>query len=80
MKKHLTRYWFESQEGRGIGVTAYNIEDAIKLITNEKAIMSYKPILTSYKENINIQELDQNHVIPNMGICINRGIWFPSVK
>lgn len=79
MDKLLTRYWFEAAEGRGVGVTAYSLEDAISLIANQDIAISYKPDFSSYKENIDIQELDQNHVIPNMGVCSNRGVWFPNV-
>ena len=79
MNKLLVKFWFNAKEIRGIGVTAYSLEDAISLIKNEKSVMSYEPNFDSYKENINIQELDQNHIIPNMGVCTNRGIWFPNV-
>ena len=77
MNKLLIRYWFSTKQGLGIGVTAYSIEDAISLIKDQDLAMSYNPILESYIENIDINELDQNHVIPNMGISSNRGIWYP---
>ena len=79
MDKLLTRFWFASEEGRGIGVTAYSLEDAINLIKSQDIAMMFKPKFESYIENIDIQKLDQNHVIPNMGICTNRGVWFPNV-
>ena len=79
MDKLLIKYWFQAEEGMGVGVTAYNLEDAISLIKLESIVEDFKPKLDTYIENINIQELDQNHVIPNMGVCSIRGVWFPNV-
>ena len=86
----LTRYWIEFETNqyedftfncffkRGIGVTAYNYDDAIKLL--EKNISYFEEGVQGIKsvtENIDINDLDRGHVIPNMGICSNRGIWYP---
>ncbi len=79
MASSLTRYWFECSEGLGIGVTAFNISDAIQLIASEHALHKLKPRLDSFTTNIKISHLDQNHVVPNMGICSNRGIWYPNM-
>ena len=80
MTRLLTRFWFEAEDCQGVGVTAYSLEDAISLLKSSNIIEDYKPKLDSYIEDINIQELDQNHVIPNMGLCTTRGIWFPNVN
>jgi hypothetical protein len=77
MRKLLTRFWFSSLSGHGVGVSAYDLSDAIFLINHNSLAMSYSPILDSYVENIDVRELDHNHVIPNMGIVSNRGVWFP---
>jgi hypothetical protein len=77
MDKLLTRYWFRSRKGLGVGVTAFNVEDARSLIRLNTFLMSYEPIFDSYIENVNIHDLDQNHVIPNMGVVVDRGIWYP---
>ncbi|EAZ97904.1 hypothetical protein MELB17_13567 [Marinobacter sp. ELB17] len=37
-------------------------------------------MLNDYIENIDVQTLDRDHVIPNMGVCTERGIWFPNVS
>jgi len=63
MNKWLKRYWFETEEGPGIGVTAYSIEDAKSLIMAEESAMFYRPVFDSYIEDIDIQKLDQNHVM-----------------
>lgn len=28
-------------------------------------------------EDVNVNDLDQSHVLPNMGNIVERGIWFP---
>ncbi len=80
MEKLHKTFWFESEKGLGVGVTAYDVDDAKYLIRSEKSVLNYRPNFKSYTEDIDIQLLDQNHVIPNMGIVTNRGIWFPNIK
>ena len=77
MSNLLTRYWFKSEKGLGIGVSAYSLEDAISLVKGQYSAMYYSPDFSVYIENVDIQELDQGHVIPNMGVCTQRGVWFP---
>lgn len=77
MTSLLKRYWFESERGFGVGVTAYSLDDAEGLIANEPLIGKIN--LNSVVENIDIQALDQNHVISNMGPPNVRGIWFPNL-
>ncbi len=31
-------------------------------------------------DNVDIRSLDQNHVIPNMGVVVNHGVWFPKLS
>ncbi len=79
MNKGLTRYWFKAKRGMGIGVSGYSLEDAISILNSEPTIKYYEPCFDSYIENVNIQELDGMHVLPNMGVCSVRGIWFPLI-
>ena len=79
MNNGLKRYWFAAKEGLGIGVTAFEIEDAKALIQSNKYVMKYKPKLEEYIQDIDIQ-VDQEHVIPNLGIVVHRGIWFLKLK
>ena len=79
------RFWFEFDNttefpqcmGIGCGVTAIDYNDAIKLI--EKSVLNNNSIPTIKKviENVDIRDLDQLHVIPNMESPNLRGIWFP---
>lgn len=79
MKSLLNRYWIETTEfgnqfGYGIGVTAYSEEDA-QLILSQK--ISKKFEIKSLTIINSIEELEQNHVVPNMEEFIHRGIWYP---
>lgn len=80
----LHRFWFTfadppqfSPLGLGCGVTAYDYADASNLL--KATVFGEMPALTiqSVTEDVDIQTLDRNHVIPNMGIAVNRGVWFP---
>ncbi len=78
--KHLTRYWFRSEEGKGVGVTAYSRHEAESLVRSEGWVMGMRPSFTDVIEDIDVRDLDEQHVIPNMGICSERGIWYPKLK
>lgn len=82
----MIRYWFEFNESEdvyllglqlGCGVTAFNKEDAMKIIG--ELIFKHKKIPTIKKciENVDIRELDQGHIMPNMWAPNYRGIWYP---
>ncbi|MFT3750125.1 MAG: hypothetical protein QM768_17540 [Agriterribacter sp.] len=87
MNVRFMRYWFEFDIksafdfppgiGIGCGVTAFDYNDALRIMS-EKIFFSIKiPPIKKYIENVDIHELDQNHVIPNMKVPLERGIWFP---
>ena len=76
----LVRYWFKSREGRGIGVTAYDLSDAIAQVQDIPYLVSLDPDFSAYTENVDVQTLDQDHVTPNMGLCSRRGVWYPNVE
>ena len=76
--EELRRYWFESSRNlRGIGVTAYSLCDA-KIILNS-AIKRHKLDVEIIEtiEDVDIRNLDQGHVIPNMNPPNFRGVWYP---
>lgn len=87
----LKRYWFilypENQFGpRNIGVTAYSRHEARLLIVDALARINWSHITNSLMENaeiienIDIRLLDQNHVIPNIGVVTFKGVWFPNLN
>jgi hypothetical protein len=78
----LTRYWVEfKQEGAptflrlGCGVTAYGKADALTLL--QQALGGELPAIERIAEDIDVRTLDQSHVVPNMGVPNERGVWFP---
>lgn len=87
MSTNLVRFWFEFDIsvafgyplgiGYGCGVTAYNIEDALRLMEDRIFSSVKRPPFKTVKENVDISTLDQGHVIPNMKLPFSRGIWFP---
>jgi hypothetical protein len=78
----LTRYWFEfevssePQLPRRFGVTAWSYEDALTILRNPIPIWNQLQLKHGISD-VDIQALDPNHVLPNMGTCSVRGIWFP---
>ena len=60
----------------GIGVTAFSEDDAIGLI-KEAGYENYIKCDFVINRNIAIKDLDQNHVVPNMGPITFRGVWYP---
>ncbi len=86
MDKYI-RFWFEFEIetafkyppgiGIGCGVTALAYDDALKIM-DEKIFFSIKrPPIKKTIENVDIRELDQGHVVPNMKPPNYRGVWFP---
>lgn len=73
----LTRYWFRTKSGYGIGVTAYSLPDARALIAAQSVSTSGE--IVDVVENVDVNTLDEGHVIPNMGPPNVRGIWFPNL-
>lgn len=87
MNTGLTRFWFEFDSktafdlppgiGIGCGVTAFDYTDALKIIDKKIFTTGKRPPVKRMIENVDIRELDQGHVIPNMSPPVYRGIWFP---
>lgn len=88
----LRRYWFviypEWRYGPlNAGVTATSTEQARELLLKNFTKINYWEPLERLKnehieviENINIQLLDEEHVLPNMGPVIFKGVWFPRLN
>ena len=83
LKQLLTKYWltFVSPPhfASGIGVTAYGLEDAETLVS--KHFFANGPVPAFENKIIKgLQELEPNHVLPNIGLIMFRGIWFPNTS
>ncbi len=71
--KSVQPYWFDMTGRLGAGVTAHSEADAIAIF--EAAFdrqADARPHLIK-----DASELDQKHVVPNMGNLLMRGVWFP---
>jgi len=76
MNKLLTPYWIELDSYfKNIGVTAYSLDDAKRLIQEKAFPKEQLPRIIKITENIQFKDLDQNHIVPNMGPITERGVW-----
>jgi hypothetical protein len=82
----LHRYWFTFSNppkynplGLGCGITAFNYEDAVEILNSNVFVKLGLQAITieSVIEDVDVSGLDQGHVIPNMGMVLVRGVWFP---
>ena len=70
----MTPYWITTNHGLGVGITARSETDA-RALFDESLGASHK--LLGIKPIADMAQLDQNHVVPNMGNWFQRGIWYP---
>ena len=83
----MKRYWFEFNiksafefppgVGHGCGVTAYDYNDAIRILDEKVFHIIKRPPFKNVIENVDISTLDQGHVISNMKAPIYYGVRFP---
>ena len=88
LRSYLHRFWFRFEPsaddlfvGRalGCGVTAVDRRDAEDLLRT-KVFHGELPQIVEVIEDADVRDLDQGHVIPNMGDPSIRGVWFPRVR
>ena len=60
----------------GLGVTGWDEHD-IRRIVAADAIKGRDLVITAIKIPVKYDELERLHVRKNMGVMIERGIWFP---
>ncbi len=82
-----THYWIKRRlsysESLGLGlmsdcgVTAYGLDDTLGLIQQRIFNGKSLPEIETLIEDVDVRNLDQKHVIPNMRVVTERGIWFP---
>jgi hypothetical protein len=80
----LTAYWIQAplpHAPLGFGVTARSLDDALSIIRALDYGRYLLDDLTSMRitEGITVAELDQPHVVANMGPIVVRGMWYPFV-
>ena len=72
----LRRFWFQTTVGLGYGVTAHSVADATDLLRSFGYPTSSQQVV-SVIADVDTSTLDQEHVIPNAGPVVVRGIWYP---
>ena len=81
----LTAFWIvpPSPHGPlGFGVTARTLDDAIRII-HAFDYGRYLPDdlgTLDVTVDVTVAQLDQRHVVTNMGPIVNRGMWYPFVS
>ena len=80
----LTRYWFEFVGGGqattlslGCGITAYNLDDARRMLRRELFPLYGGRALVRVIEGVEVASLDETQVRPWLGNPAIRGVWFP---
>jgi hypothetical protein len=74
----LVAFWVTPESAPdGYGVTAYSLDDAISLLTAAGLDVSGR---FSFVENVQAADLDAGHVVPNMGVLVRRGVWYPNLN
>lgn len=79
----MIRYWFEfnfndymgaipPELHLGCGVTAFSSEHALSLLKSKVFKDKVVPEITKCINNVDINTLDQGHVLPNMPPCLYR--------
>ena len=61
----------------GVGVTAYDEEDALRMIRERIFTRHPFPQVKEQIMDVDVSTLDDRHVRPNMGNPMVRGVWFP---
>jgi hypothetical protein len=78
----LRRFWFEfvSTDPRlrlGVGATGVDEADCIGMIQSRLLEGEPMPTPSRVLPDVDVSTLDAGHVLPNMGLVVDRGIWYP---
>lgn len=80
----LRRFWFVFDQidsfralSIGCGVTAYDHDDALQIMRKKIFEGHAVPHIQKCIADVDVSTLDSGHVLPNMGVVVRRGIWFP---
>ena len=88
----LHRYWFEFDfsaqaasygwrylPALGCGITAYNYADAIRIMQIFLLRDPGMPLFKAVIVDIDVSTLDPRHILPNIGVPVWRGLWYPKI-
>lgn len=82
LRDYLRRYWFEFDVAdrsfpSAAGVTAVDRQDAEELLSARVFGSRGLPSIRRVVEDVDVRDLDQAHVVPNMADPSVRGVWWP---
>jgi hypothetical protein len=79
-------YWLklrDDRHGLGFGIRARDRDDAVTLFVRASSELTGKladaTMIETWREIDGADELDQCHVVPNMGTLLRRGVRFPNM-
>jgi hypothetical protein len=79
----LIPFWIQ-RPGAGFfeayGVTGYSLSDALRIL--REFGIELPDDITDFEiiEGVRVADLDQDHIVPNIGPIVVRGIWYPLQK
>jgi hypothetical protein len=51
--------------------------DALKILNAKVFVKAPMPEIDSVVSDVELRAIDPHHVLPNMGVVTNSGVWFP---
>ena len=78
--RRLHRYWFPMGLDFGIGVTAFSEAEGRSLANETRAKYGYKGVVGPVIIDVDVSTLDANHVLPDIGPPVIRGVWYPQLN
>jgi hypothetical protein len=79
--RNLHRYWIrlapDDEFRHEFGVTAFSEEDALAILARMVFAGQAMPDVLEVRADVDVRDLDQGHVTPNMGPPNWRGVWYP---
>jgi len=77
LKKWFIKFEENEFSQLGFGVTALSIEDSLEILKSNVFKSNELPKILECEEITSLNQLEQNHVMPNISDHLARGIWFP---
>lgn len=80
MDQPLAAFWIvppEPQGPLGYGVTAFSLADALAILCGFGYPLPDDLSALRITEGVRVADLDQSHIVPNMGPIVVRGLWYP---
>ena len=76
----LIPFWIQPPKEHGFGVTAFSLGDAFRVLEEAGYSLPEDRSTLRVTERVRISDLDQSHIVPNIGPIVVRGVWYPFTK